>query len=184
MKLGIESRKLHMDRAQSLKLLKKYHLDTDSKPIRKEDHHYLVAVTVDRSNRGPCIVIGNKFEDEDARPHARRYPLEQGRCYIPNQLKNQIAKDLRLDAAGVAFSNILDGLVNIFHEKEAVSLETRVTRVKTQKRKVAITDARFVFDDSAYRIARRQTDIHEQRKVENEDADEVEAEQYGIVYVK
>ena len=183
-KLGVESRKLHMDRAQSFKLLKKYRLDTDSKPTRKEDHHYLVAVTVDRSNRGVCIVVGKKFEDEDARPYAKRYALEQGRYYIPIQLKNQIFRDLRLDAAGVAFSNILDGLVNIFYENEAIILETRVTRARTHRRKVTITDARFIFDDSAYRIARRQTDIHERRKVENEDANEVEAEQYGIVYVK
>ncbi|MCJ1357354.1 MAG: hypothetical protein MMC33_007350 [Icmadophila ericetorum] len=186
---SVTTRKLHLDRLQSFELLR-----ASSQPISriinsKNNLNLLVAVTVDRSNRGVCIVVGRRQEGEDPWPHAERYPIDGDGRHVSDKLRNQISKNRHIIGDQASFFQILDRLVKIFFAKEAVTLQIQLTRTNSTKPvenpgKFLITDAVFTIDDSAYRISKRHTDLHEQRQVNKEDAHEVEAERYGIVYVK
>lgn len=50
--------------------------------------------------------------------------------------------------------------------------------------KLEVYDARFGFDDAAYRSAGRQEEVHKLRDMKEEVLEEVVAEKDGIVYVK
>lgn len=50
--------------------------------------------------------------------------------------------------------------------------------------KLEVYDARFGFDDAAYRSAGRQEEVHQLRDKEEEVPEEVVAEKDGIVYIK
>jgi succinyl-CoA synthetase alpha subunit len=66
-------------------------------------------------------------------------------------------------------------------KKEAFILETMfVERLGELK----VVGARFGFDDAAFRSTKRQSDIHALRRSEDEDPQELQAEQDGIVYIK
>ena len=77
---------------------------------------------------------------------------------------------------------LTQGLWKIFREKEAFSLEVKVH--PSADGKLEIYDARFGFDDAAYRSAGRQEEVHKLRNKEEEVPEEVVAEKDGIVYVK
>jgi len=82
----------------------------------------------------------------------------------------------------ISLKRLIDELVELFFTKEAFVLETRV--LVGESGKLEVVGARFGFDDAAYKSAKRQEDIHKLRNVEDEIPQEVEAEEYGIVYVK
>lgn len=81
-----------------------------------------------------------------------------------------------------AAGKLVETLVDIFKRKEAYALATYI--IGTEDGNLQVDDAAFSFDDSAYKSCKRQEDIFAMRDKSKEDADEVEAEKYGIVYVK
>jgi len=93
---------------------------------------------------------------------------------------------LQMDAAPPAAmagtAKLVMTLVDIFKQKEAYALATYISG--TQDGNIRVDDAAFSFDDSAYKSCKRQGDIFALRDKSKEDADEVEAEKDGIVYVK
>ncbi|KAK7757838.1 hypothetical protein SLS62_000216 [Diatrype stigma] len=79
------------------------------------------------------------------------------------------------------FIAVLNGMIDLFFEKEAFLLETQIVE---NGENVEIVAARFGFDDAAFRSCGRQGDIQELRDTSSEEAAEVEAEKDGIVYIK
>jgi succinyl-CoA synthetase alpha subunit len=93
-----------------------------------------------------------------------------------------IAEHLQLGQSSREFlPKLVNGLVDLYMEKEAFLLETMfVERLGELK----VVGANFGFDDAAFRSTNRQGDIHALRRIEDEDVQEVEAERDGIVYIK
>lgn len=79
-------------------------------------------------------------------------------------------------------ASLIQTLWNIFKEKEAFVLETRVGA--SANGSLEVRGARFGFDDAAFRSSGRQEEIHSLRNTAEEVPEEVEAEKDGIVYVK
>lgn len=73
-------------------------------------------------------------------------------------------------------------LWRIFRDREAYLLEVRVRQ--SEEGWLEVLNARFGFDDAAFRSAGRQESLHRLRRKEEEVSEEVEAEKDGIVYVK
>ena len=72
-------------------------------------------------------------------------------------------------------------LLSLFSKSDAILLD--VWCIDESEQLVAIK-AKLIIDDAAYRSAGRQKDLQALRDVEQEVAEEVEAEQDGIVYIK
>lgn len=86
------------------------------------------------------------------------------------------------ETAHPRLASLAQGLWKVFREKEAFSLEVKVHPFADGK--LEVYDARFGFDDAAYRSAGRQEEVHKLRNKEEEVPEEVVAEKDGIVYVK
>ncbi|KAL5314024.1 hypothetical protein ACEPPN_018448 [Leptodophora sp. 'Broadleaf-Isolate-01'] len=141
----------------------------------------MLAVGVDRANMSPCIIASPATNLEEPHAGAKKFPFEYQKGVDASQIQ-QIADHLQLsESSKDALPKLVNGLVKLFMEKEAFLLETMlVERLGDLK----IVGANFGFDDAAFRSTKRQADIHALRRIEDEDAQEVEAENDGIVYIK
>ncbi|KAH6718971.1 succinyl-CoA synthetase-like protein [Leptodontidium sp. MPI-SDFR-AT-0119] len=141
----------------------------------------MLAVGVDRANMSPCIIASPATNPEEPHAGAKKFPFEYQKGVDASQIQ-QIADHLQLsESSKDALPKLVNGLVKLFMEKEAFLLETMlVERLGDLK----IVGANFGFDDAAFRSTKRQADIHALRRIEDEDAQEVEAENDGIVYIK
>ena len=96
---------------------------------------------------------------------------------------SSIAEDLKCGAESLkSLSFLLSSLIDIFFDKEASSVSTRISR--DREGKLAVARAEFDFDDAAFRSGKRHADIQQMRDTRNEVPEEVEAEKDGIVYIK
>ncbi|KAH7403572.1 succinyl-CoA synthetase-like protein [Cadophora sp. MPI-SDFR-AT-0126] len=141
----------------------------------------LLAVGVDRKNMSPCIIASPARDPENPYTEAKKFPFEYQKRVDASQIQD-IADHLQLSQSSKeSLPKLVNGLVELYMEKEAFLLETMlVERLGDLK----IVGANFGFDDAAFRSTKRQSDIHALRRVEDEDAQEVEAEKDGIVYIK
>lgn len=141
----------------------------------------LLAVGVDRRNMSPCIIASPASDSKSPYSDSKRFPFEYRKGVDASQIK-EIAKHLQLgESSKESLPRLVNGLVKLYMEKEAFLLETMlVERLGDLK----IVGANFGFDDAAFRSTKRQADVHALRRVEDEDAQEVEAEKDGIVYIK
>jgi succinyl-CoA synthetase alpha subunit len=141
----------------------------------------LLTVAVDRSRLTPCIIASPAMNSDDHYDGAKSFPFDY-RAGFDSKLVSAVAEHLQLSGSSREFlPKLIQGLVDIFMQKEAFLLETKfVERLGELK----VTCARFGFDDAALRSGNRRADIHVLRRVEDEDPEEVEAEKDGIVYIK
>jgi succinyl-CoA synthetase alpha subunit len=141
----------------------------------------LLAVAIDRSSLSPCIIASPAMNSENFHEEAKTFPFDY-RAGFDSKLVSAVAKHLQLSGSSRdSLPKLVQGLVDIFMQKEAFLLETKfVERLGELK----VTGARFGFDDAALRSGNRQADIHALRSIESEDPDEIEAEKDGIVYIK
>lgn len=141
----------------------------------------LLAVAVDRSSLSPCIIASPATTSEDFSKEAKSFPFDY-RAGFDSRLVSAVAEHLQLSSSSrESLPKLMQGLVDIFMQKEAFLLETKfVERLGELK----VTGARFGFDDAALRSGNRQADVHALRRLEDEDPDELEAERDGIVYIK
>lgn len=176
-----QKRNLYIKQSQTFDMLK-----DDNVPVSEKSaipgKEYLLAVSIDRSNLCPCIVASPPTTAEDPYISARRFPFDY-RAGLDDSLIPSIIEHLQLEPSSAKpLTRILHGLVNLFMTKEALVLETRLS--KTSNGDLAVSSARFGFDDAALRSAQRQADVHALRNVQDEVPEEVEAEKDGIVYIK
>ncbi|KAL3420697.1 hypothetical protein PVAG01_07142 [Phlyctema vagabunda] len=141
----------------------------------------LLAISVDRTNRCPCVVASPTVDPDQIYTRSKKFPFDYREGLKEDDIK-AISLHLELEQSSRdSLPKLTQALLDIFMKKEAFLVETKfVERLGELK----VTDARFGFDDAAYRSAKRQADVHALRRVEDEDPTEVEAEKDGIVYIK
>jgi succinyl-CoA synthetase beta subunit len=157
-----------------------------SEAVQYEELWYL-AMTVDRENYLPSIVVSKTGQGRDIQTIAKQNPesimtfnfkLTEG---IPDELVERIAAELELQANDSAnLATVLRSLHKIFIEKDAMLLEIG-SLGRTKDGKLVCLDSNFTFDDDA---SNRQPDLFALRDKGQEVTDEVEAEKYGLVYVR
>ena len=181
-------RELHIPEANALDILKHKGVAM----IQREDpeaRDYFLTVTFDRTTYKPCTIVSYSIGGESAHIHAKSFPIDFGdrEAYKPHMEK--IMSHLRVKSSiGEtrqqsldSLSKILSSLIEIFYEKEAFSLNTRVAC--DMQGKFCIARADFEFDDGALR-SKRHNDILALRDTTKDVPEEVEAEKDGIVYIK
>jgi succinyl-CoA synthetase alpha subunit len=141
----------------------------------------LLALAINRTARSPCIIASPANDPEQAHAEAKSFPFDYRRGFDPLNIP-AVAHHLQLDhSAHQALLNLIKSLYDIYVKKEAFVLETTfVERLGELK----VVGANFGFDDAAFRSTDRQADVHALRTIEDEDAQELEAEKDGIVYIK
>ncbi|TVY43191.1 Succinate--CoA ligase [ADP-forming] subunit alpha-1, mitochondrial [Lachnellula subtilissima] len=141
----------------------------------------MLAVGIDRANMSPCIIASPATNNQEPHVEAKKFPFDYVKGFVPSQIP-VIAEHLQLGGpAKESLAKLINSLVGLYMQKEAFLLETSfVERLGDLK----VVGAHFGFDDAAFRSTKRQGDIHALRRIEDEDAQEVEAEKDGIVYIK
>ncbi|TGJ86839.1 hypothetical protein E0Z10_g1889 [Xylaria hypoxylon] len=149
------------------------------------DEGRLLAVTVNRSTRNPCVIASSPADGSGRKPTRFDYDYGVGSKDLN---MSAIASRLGLDSSNndviSLLRTIVSDLITLFAEKEAYLLETQLIASKNKNSEIVIASARFGFDDAAHRSSKRQADIQALRDTSVEDAAEVEVEKDGIVYVK
>lgn len=152
----------------------------------KFDAKWYLAMTIDRENYGPAIIIskqGGSDIDIIAKEHPEslftfNFRLSEG---ITADLVSRISARLELTFRETEnLQRILEPMYKIFSQKDATSLEINPLAHSVDG-SLACLDANFTFDNSA---AKRQPDIFALRDQTQEVPDEVEAESHGLLYVK
>ncbi|KAJ3498060.1 hypothetical protein NLG97_g1413 [Lecanicillium saksenae] len=150
------------------------------------DETWYLAMSIDRETYQPTIIV-SKNGGQDIRSIATKHPasihsynfkLTEG---VPDSLVQHIASDLGVSNAAEVSSlgKTMKALHKIFEEKEGMLLEVR--SLARSNNAFVCLDSSFMFDDDAHK---RQQDLFALRDREQEERDEVEAEKYGLVYVR
>ncbi|KAI8670600.1 CoA-binding domain-containing protein [Fusarium keratoplasticum] len=149
------------------------------------DKKWHIAMTIDRENYCPVIRIkdlescqGSPIHEEQKNPqYSFGFSLRNG---ISDKIIADISKTLQLpETKTETLGNILQGMFRIFSEKEAINLETHLLNIADGR--LICSDSGFFFDDAAQK---RQPDLFALRDSAQEVREEVEAEKYGLVYVR
>jgi succinyl-CoA synthetase beta subunit len=152
----------------------------------KFQQEYYLAMTIDRAKFSPVVILSKQggvdvestIQNDSGKPHKFWFSLRGGiDDNIISDIKTQMGfSDSEIDN----ITDILKKMFQIFVQKDATVLEVNPL-VRTKEGKFVCLDTKFVFDDAA---ERRQKDIFALRDKENEVQDEIEAEKYGLVYVR
>ena len=178
---SIQRRNIHIPESQSFQMLEKLGVSI-SKSEDPESRDYFLTIAVDRKTCMPCVVTSFSIGGESPQIHAKSYSLQSNKI-IDDSKMSSIAADLKCGEASLdSLSHLLSSLINIFYDKEASSLSTRISR--NREGELAVARAEFDFDDAAFRSGKRHSDLQTLRDTSNEVPEEVEAEKEGIVYIK
>ena len=178
---SIQQRCIHIPESQSFEMLENLGVPI-SKSEDPESRDYFLTIAVDRTKCAPCIVTSFSIGGESPQLHAKSYHLPMNKV-VDDSTFSLIATDLKCGEESLkSLSLILSSLINLFFDKEASSVSTRISR--DREGKLAVARAEFDFDDAAFRSGKRHADIQRMRDTRNEVPEEVEAEKDGIVYIK
>lgn len=143
-----------------------------------------LAMTIDRENYYPVILVSKtKGTEVDSEVTSFPFAISQG---ITPELLSRVSDHVTRDSppsqpSTESLAKILNGLFKIFTDKDGTNLEiTRLARTATDGSFTCLSTA-FTFDDAA---AKRQPDLFALRDVSQDVPEEIEAAQYGIVYVR
>ncbi|OTA81698.1 hypothetical protein M434DRAFT_401287 [Hypoxylon sp. CO27-5] len=140
----------------------------------------LLAVTVNRSTRSPCIIASPTCDASQA----AKFDYPYGSSSAKDLPILPIAQHLGLRPGSIsALEKVLSQLIALFKEKEAFLLETRIVQPPPSSI-IELASARLGFDDAAFRSCGRHADIQALRDFAAEDEAEVSVEKEGIVYIK
>ncbi|KAI1137953.1 succinyl-CoA synthetase-like protein [Hypoxylon sp. FL0543] len=181
-----QKRSIYLTQSAAFDLLRQRRI-----PITEKLHpgpQKLLAVTVNRSTRSPCIVAS---PTSDA-TQAAKFDFPYGARGAQDIPVPSIAQHMQLSPGSTAsLEKVLGELVALFAEKEAFLLETRIvetasttTTGNSSSNAIELTSAHLGFDDAAFRSCGRQADIQAMRDAGAEDPAEVGVERDGIVYIK
>ena len=146
----------------------------------KGDRH-LLAVAVDRVNLSPCIIASPSIDPGNPHAKAKKFPFNYRHGLDPTQAQ-EIAEHIQASStAAASLPQLLTSLVDLYKAKEAFLLETLVVERLSE---LKVVNARFGFDDAAFRSTQRQAEVHALRHIADEDPHQVAAEEAGIVYIK
>lgn len=176
---SMQKRTLYIRENLAFDLLEERGISTSEKSRDKKKR--LLAIAVDRSTRSPCILASPAGDSDCVESSSKSFPFDYQTgpeySHIP-----AIAKHLQLEGSSKdALPGFINDLVQLYTQKEAFLLRTLFVEDSGD---LKVVNARFGFDDAAFRSAKRQADVHALRRTEDENAQEVEAEKDGIVYIK
>ena len=175
----VQKRSLYIRECFALEMLREKGVNAAAYLGNRRRH--LLAVSVNRSTRSPCIIASPASDPEQAYVDAKSFSFEYRRGFDPLNVP-AVAQHLQLGhSSHRSLLRLINNLYEIYVKKEFFLLETTfVERLGELK----VVGANFGFDDAAFRSTNRQADVHALRTIEDEDAQELEAERYGIVYIK
>ncbi|KAJ5135636.1 uncharacterized protein N7515_004914 [Penicillium bovifimosum] len=176
---AVQKRNLHIKQSQAFDMLKERSI-----PVNEtgSDSDFSISITVDRTALSPCIIASPNSEFDAAQSQKFPFPYSQT-AFENSSITTTVASHLGLpESAHKKVAGFVQALWEIYKEKEAFTLETRVGI--SANGAFEVHGARFGFDDAAFRSSGRQEDIHKLRDKSEEVPEEVEAEKDGIVYVK
>lgn len=149
------------------------------------DKKWHIAMTIDREKYCPVIRLKELKSSQRTSSHKKEkspqysfaFSLKNG---IPDHLVFEVSKRLgQPETKPEPLGRILRGMFKIFSEKEAINLETNL--LDTSDGQIICSDSAFFFDDAAQK---RQPGLFALRDSAQEIQEEVEAEKYGLVYVR
>ncbi|KAJ7049522.1 CoA-ligase [Mycena amicta] len=157
---------------------------------------YILSMTVDRSARMPCILVGRVDQDSDLPEPENlvdiaRFPLEDLddlRKHLPAISKYLtvplVPKTRKLSEK--ALSSVLLRLHIMFGHYDAISVSVTLLRTALASKGFLVHSPRFVLDDAAFRSAGRHVELHTNPSATRTlDPQEHGAQKdHGIVYVK
>jgi len=152
------------------------------KPVRE----CYVAILNDRESEGPVLIASphggvNIEEVAVTNPDAIFSHSINPLTGIDTKLAVQVAAQLGLSPqAQTPAIHLLQRLYTVFQEKDATQIEINPL-VETEDGRVLCMDAKFAFDDNA---EFRQRDIYNLRDTSQEEQSEVEAQKYGLNFIK
>lgn len=153
--------------------------------IEHDDEWYL-ALTLDRENYTPVVVVSKKggvdveklAKEKPDELHSFKFSLTSG---ITAELVSRISECLKLPPKEVeSLRKTLTGLYNLFVAKDATLLEINPL-ARSSNGTFTCLDAKFTFDPAA---EKRQKELFALRDREKEVEEELEAEKYGLIYIK
>jgi succinyl-CoA synthetase alpha subunit len=163
-------------------MLEEAKIQTQAKQASTEDFH--LSITVDRTSLSPCVTVlsGSKSPKSSLRIPFN-YASPEFSTNTNNAIQSKIVSflDYKTDHQE-AVGRYLQELYTIFKDNEAFVLETRASF--TPENNIVVHEARFGFDDAAYKSSGRHEKLHQLRDVAAEVPEEIRAEKNGIVYVK
>lgn len=174
-----QKRSLYVKQFQAFDILKQKSIAVSE---ATSDSNVSVSVSVDRTALSPCITASSSAKFDAAQ--TRKFPFSYTQETFHNSpLVTTMASHLGLpESAHRELARLVQALWEIFKEKEAFVLETRVGHAADGS--LEVHSAHFGFDDAAFRSSGRQVEVHRLRDTAEEVPEEVEAEKDGIVYVK
>ncbi|QGA17793.1 hypothetical protein EYB26_005469 [Talaromyces marneffei] len=178
----IQRRFLHIKQHQAFDMLQEANIQTQAKQASPEDFH--LSITVDRTSRSPCITVssGSKSTESSLRI-LFNYTNPEFSTNTTSAVQSEIVSFLGYETDHQeTLGKYLQGLYKIFKTNEAFVLETRASF--SSEKNIVVHEARFGFDDAAYKSSGRHEKLHQLRDVAAEVPEEVRAEKSGIVYVK
>jgi succinyl-CoA synthetase alpha subunit len=96
---------------------------------------------------------------------------------------NNVSAHLEISGNGRhSLQKLIADLVDIFMSKEAFVVQTKI--ILDDNGGLQVQGAKFGFDDAAFRSSGRQKEVHALRDLNSEVPEDVEAEKYGMIYVK
>jgi len=146
---------------------------------------FYIGLTVDRTERQPCIRTAPTTDVSTFREKARRFPYDQ-RSPPPDSLVEEAIAHVNPSAGKETLHALVKALARMYVEKEATTLSGSVS-LDPSSGKVTLHATQgmmLAFDDSAWRSCKRHEDIHSLRRKDLEQTQEVEAEKDGIVFVR
>ena len=149
------------------------------------ENAFYIGLTVDRSERSPCIRTSPVTDVTQFREKAIRFPFDQRYPPPDNLVADAVAHTGAPAAAQENLKSLVKALAKMYTDKEAVTLSGSLSAdPATGSISLHQPSLVFQFDDSAFKSCRRQEDIHSLRQKATEVPEEVEAEKDGIVFVK
>lgn len=149
-------------------------------------HEYYLAILVDRELKMPLIMASTEggmdieevAENTPEAIHKVHVDLSKG---LEESQINHLCENLKLnDEASKSFSKMINGLFNLFIEKDCSMVEINPL-VRTENNEMVLLDAKISFDENALF---RHPDIMDMRDLSEEEPTEVKAKDTGLSYVK
>lgn len=174
----IQTRSLYIKRSQAIDMLREKSIHVHEAPTGSNTS---LAITVDRTGLCPCITLALSAGGESPSKYLFDYNMSNFNETFP--AITAMASQLGLSNTEQSkLAKLIESLWQIFKEKEAFSLETKIGL--SSNGALEVYDARFGFDDAAFKSSGRQEAVHQLRDKASEVPEEVEAENDGIVYIK
>lgn len=148
---------------------------------------YFVSITVDRTERQPAIATAPTSDSTQIRHRVKRFAyswLDGPSDIAIKQALEHMEMDAAPPAARAQMAKLISTLAQMHKDKEAVTLAGCVSIDRSGNIQLHQPSVLLQFDDSAFRSCKRQADIFALRRKETEQAEEIEAEEDGIVFVR